>query len=168
MPTFEAIVAMDEGRVIGINGTIPWRLPEDLKRFSALTRGHTVLMGRKTFESLPPKYRPLPDRMNVVISRTASGWTGVKVFRSIEEFLGAIERSEITLPSSQVWIVGGAQVYRETMPLWSAVELTRVAGKHDGDTYFPEFESDFECVGREDHPGFAFERWVRRAGEPCL
>ncbi len=158
---------MDEGRVIGIENGIPWRLPEDLKRFSQLTKGHAVLMGRKTYESLPPKYRPLPERLNLVVSRTLSAsddlvnHPSVQVFASIYEAIEVCRDGALELPSDTLWIIGGSQVYQETMAQVQELYVTRVKGRHQGDAYFPDFEKDFKCIEAEPHPGFSFERHQR-------
>lgn len=161
----KAIVAMDEGRVIGIDGKLPWKLPEDMKRFAALTTGHTVVMGRKTFESLPAKFRPLPNRKNVVFSRNLEGFPvlpGVEAWASAEDFFKACRNATIKLPSDQVWVIGGSDIYRATMRFWDELYLTRVSSKHNGDAYFPEFENDFERIEIEPREGYSFEHFVRK------
>jgi len=160
-----SIAAMDEGRVIGADGGLPWRIPEDMKRFSALTTGHTVLMGRKTYESLPDKYRPLPNRNNIVASRKDCSQIereGAKVISNPIKFLEKIKKGATSLATEKLWIVGGEQIYRATLPLWEAIYLTRVAGEHSGDAFFPEFEDDFELAEREDKGGFAYEVFFRK------
>ena len=149
------IVAMDSERVIGVDGTIPWHLPADLKRFAALTTGHTVLMGRKTFDSLPPKYRPLPKRTNVVVSRSAAahaaadGVPGVEWVSDPVQYLNDCLSGGAALRSDRIWIIGGETIYRATMPYWNEVHVTAVDGVHRGDTYFPEFEQGYELLGSE-------------------
>jgi dihydrofolate reductase len=146
-----AIVAMDEARAIGRAGGIPWYLPEDLKRFARLTRGHTVVMGRKTYESLPEKSRPLPGRRNIVISRSENLRLplGVDQLPSVE----ALEHICKKDPSGEYWIIGGGDIYRQTLPLWDEVYLTVVPGQHGGDTFLLPFEHDFLCS--EEVPGEA-------------
>ena len=159
-----AIVAMDENRVIGINGSIPWRIPEDMKRFSKLTTGHTVLMGRKTYQSLPDKFRPLPNRLNVVATSDPSKLTGeeVMVCGSPAEFLEKCLAGEVELPTETLWVIGGTQIYDLTLPFWNELYLTRVHSTHDGDAFFPEFENDFSLVEEEKHEGFTFEQYIRK------
>lgn len=159
-----AIVAMDEARVIGRAGELPWHISEDLRRFSRLTTGHAVLMGRKTYQSLPEKYCPLPGRLNIVLTRNRE-WQapeGVLVYPTIESALAEIESGKVTLPGDTVWIGGGAEVFLQTIDRWDEVYLTRVAGHHDGDTFMPEFESQFELLEREDGPACVFERYRRQ------
>lgn len=165
MPKICAIVAMDEGRVIGINNQLPWKLPEDLKRFSALTTGHTVLMGRKTYQSLPSSFRPLPKRRNVVLSRGNRHQFGipkeVDVYTSPEEFLRDCRAGTFAVPSGVVWVIGGAEVYKQTMPFWDEVFVTRIKGTHKGDAFFPEFEGQFALQEAEESERCTFQRYVR-------
>ncbi len=128
-----AIAAMSRERVIGAEGKIPWHIPEDLKFFKRTTIGNIIVMGRKTFESLG---KPLPGRENWVLSRTA-GYPGVKVFR---------QPSEIVAPGDgrEVFVIGGAEIYSALLPLCREILLTHVNRSVAGDTWFPEFESDFD------------------------
>lgn len=160
-----AIAAMDEGRIIGANGGLPWRIPEDLKRFASLTKGHAVVMGRKTFESLPPAYKPLKDRKNIVVTRdprALADFPTVTVWTDLEDGLSRCRAGGEHLPSDVVWIIGGGEVYKATLPEWDEVYLTLVSGRHEGDAMLPEFEKDFELAEREDREGYAFLRYVRR------
>jgi dihydrofolate reductase len=129
-----AVAAMGANRVIGRDGELPWHIPGDLKFFKQLTTGGTILMGRKTHDSIG---RPLPKRRNLVLSRTGSGAEGVEVFSSLDE----IDR---TVPSDEkIYVIGGAEVYRLTMDRWDEVYLTRIEGDHEGDTFLPKFEDQF-------------------------
>lgn len=158
-----AIVAMDEARIIGNQGQLPWHLPEDLKRFSKLTRGHIVLMGRKTYESLPPKSRPLPQRRNLVVTRNSGLLAGEPL--EADQFVTDLPetlRHLKQLPGSEiVWVIGGAEIYQQTLPHWDEVALTLVPGKHKGDARFPKFENQFELVHQEAGEGCEFRRYVR-------
>lgn len=163
--SIKAIVAMNENRVIGCDNAIPWHFPEDLKRFSALTKGHTVLMGRRTYQSLPPRYRPLPERKNVVVSTNPArleSEEGIDVCSSLSSFVESCKKGEVLLPSDTLWIIGGGQVYTETLQYWDELYLTLVHGQHQGDAYFPSFEDVFELVEREDHSKYSFLRYVRK------
>ncbi len=135
-PTYKAVAAMAANRVIGRDGALPWKLPEDMKFFRALTTGNPIVMGRKTWESLG---RPLPNRRNIVISRTMTAVAGMEVVGSVEELhaLGL---------SGDVFIIGGAEIYRLLMPQCAAVYLTVLTADAVGDTHFPDFESDFPNV----------------------
>lgn len=148
---FSAIVAMDEGRVIGNNGTLPWHLPEDLAHFKQLTTGHVVFMGRKTWDSLPERFRPLPNRLNVVISRSprpSSLAKGVFWCTSLEEAIELAESGQFD--GKKLWVIGGAELYRQLMPYCQAVHVTRVLGQHEGDATFPVFEHNFRLAAQSD------------------
>jgi dihydrofolate reductase len=140
-PLVSLIVAMAQNGVIGRDNSLPWRLPEDLRRFKAFTLGKTVLMGRKTFESIG---RPLPGRANLVLTRDED-WEaqGVTVVHSVEEALAQTPRS------SELVAIGGAEIYRLIMPFARRIYLTHVHADVPGDTYFPEFDptqwADVEC-----------------------
>ena len=134
--SYKAIAAMAANRVIGRDGTLPWRLPEDMKFFRATTAGHPIVMGRKTWDSLG---RPLPGRRNIVISRTLPAATGAEVIRSVED-LDAMGLS------GDVFVIGGAEIYRLLLPKCSAVYLTVLDSDAAGDTVFPAFEAEFPRV----------------------
>ena len=158
-----AIVAMDQARVIGKDNAIPWRLPEDMRRFKELTSGHAVLMGRKTFESLPAKFKPLPNRTNLVVSsnpKFAMQYPEVKVWSSPERCLAAFRVGEIK--ADVLWVIGGAQIYAATINDWDEVYLTLVEGQHQGDAFFPSFESGFNLVEEERLVGMTFFHYQRR------
>lgn len=145
----KAIAAMSLNRTIGINGKLPWHLPEDLKRFKSLTLNQPIVMGRKTWESLPKK--PLPDRLNIVISSTPVD--GAAWFSSIESLLAS---------HGDFWAIGGASIYKQLMPLVQRLELTLVKQNIDGDAFFPEFEDEFLLICREDFEGYQFKTYSRK------
>ena len=158
-----AVVAMDESRVIGNRGALPWHVPEDMAHVRALTTGHVVLMGRKTWESLPPKFRPLPNRKNVVVSRNPEQLDlpdGVMAARSPEEGV-ALARAVAEQDGKWVWIIGGAEIYRAPLPQCDEVHLTVVAGRHEGDAWLPEFESQFTQASVRDAKGCVFHVYTR-------
>lgn len=125
------IVALDRNGVIGKQGRLPWHLPADLKRFRKLTMGHTVIMGRRTFESLGS---PLPGRRNIVLSRSRE-FSGAEVARSLEE------ARRIAGPDEEVFVIGGAEVFREALPQSDRMYVTRVETEvQGGDVRFPVFE----------------------------
>jgi dihydrofolate reductase len=134
----KAIVAMAENRVIGNAGTIPWHLPEDFKFFKATTMGHAILMGRKTYESIG---KPLPGRENIVLSRTMPVTPGVTVIRSIDE----LKEPEFTQGGRDLFVIGGEEIYRLLLPRVQELYVTKVPRTIDGDTRFPEFESQFDA-----------------------
>ncbi len=149
-PNFAAIVAMDEGRVIGKDGALPWHLPEDLAHFKAKTSGHFVLMGRKTWDSLPAKFRPLPGRVNIVMSRNPAALAlpqGTHGVSSLEEALDIVKR--LGTPEQNLWCIGGAELYASALPLCDELHLTLVRGHHEGDARFPLFEDRFHEVSSD-------------------
>lgn len=132
---FTGVVAMDEQRAIGLNGGIPWRLPEDMRLFKQLTMGHPILMGRKTWESLG---RPLPGRQNIVLTRDAAYQAeGATVIRDPAEL------QKLQLQDEEVMVIGGAQIYAALLPAMQRLYVSAVHGAHEADTYFPEFSAHF-------------------------
>src|SRR5210317_1518493 len=150
----KAIVAISENYVIGKDGDLPWRLSEDLKWFKKITLGHTILMGRKTWESLPGA---LPSRQNWVLSRTANQKDGMSVFRSMEEVQQAL------VPSQTLFIIGGGEIYSMALPLCHELFISEVRRKvPDGDAFFPNYKDQFRPVEvLDDNPDFLLRRWVR-------
>lgn len=149
------VAAVARNGVIGVDGRLPWRIPEDLARFKDLTMGHALVMGRATFESIG---RPLPGRSNVVLTRSA-GWShdGVDTAISLDEAM------EIAAGRSQdAFIVGGAEVYRVALGRADRIELTEVDAEPEGDTLFPVVDwSQWREVSRDVHRGFAFISYDR-------
>jgi dihydrofolate reductase len=139
------VVAAAENDVIGSRGQLPWRLPEDLKRFKALTLGKPVLMGRTTHESIG---RALPGRTNLIVSRQPGlSVAGCVVVPSIEAAAGAVP------PDSQLMVIGGAQIYLQALPRVTTIHLTRVHAQLEGDVVFPTLApEDWREVAREYHP----------------
>lgn len=154
---------MAQNRVIGDAGTIPWHLPEDMRHFRELTTGHAVLMGRKTYDSFPPAFRPLPQRKNIVVTRdTAATFPdSVTVVNDPQGFLEGVEKGELLSDRETLWIAGGQHIYELSQPYWDEVFLTIVPGDPEGDTYFPEFEQDFDEVSRQQGEGCTFLRFIR-------
>lgn len=155
------IVAMDRNRVIGHHGKVPWRLPADLKRFRALTMGHHILMGRKTWESIG---RPLPGRTNVVVTRNrAYRAAGAIVVASLDAAL------ELARHDTEAYVIGGGEIYREALPLADRVYLTQVQAEYPGDTFFPRLApGEWQAATREHHaaqegqPAWEFVVYDRR------
>ena len=159
-----AIVACDEGRVIGLDNQIPWHIPEDMKRFAALTTGHNVLMGSKTYFSLPERFRPLPKRKNFVVTRNSVSLqeqSSITVLNDPLSFISDFKAGKGEFASDLLWIIGGEQIYKLTYPLWDRLELTSVVGRNKGDAYFPEFEQDFKLLKDEDFSTYSFKSYVR-------
>ncbi len=142
-PNISIIVAMGEDRAIGKHEKLLWHITDDLKRFKALTLGHPVIMGRKTFESIV-KYvgKPLPDRKNIVITRNANyKHEGGNVYTSssVEEAL----KKARELDKKEIFIIGGAQIYEQTLPFADMLYLTLIEDKKEADVYFPPYEDIF-------------------------
>lgn len=138
------IYARAANGVIGQGGVMPWHLPEDLAHFRALTQGCSVLMGRKTWDSLPPRFRPLPGRRNIVLTRQQD-WheNGAERAPSLREALQMCEQE------ARVWVIGGAQIYAQALPLAQALEVTEIAQAFDGDAYAPTLGPEWrECARR--------------------
>lgn len=142
---------MSLNRAIGFKGAIPWHLPEDFRWFKKTTTGHILVMGRKTYESIG---RPLPNRTTYVLTRTGAAWPGVHTISGLE-----------MLPQDdprEIFICGGAEIYRLALPQCSDLYLTQVKRETPGDAFFPEFEDSFEL--REiilDTPEFTISRFAR-------
>lgn len=155
LPALSAIAAMAENRVIGRAGALPWHHPEDLKFFKRTTLGHPVLMGRTTYESIG---RPLPGRLNLVLSRTLPKTPGVTVLRCLEDLPAACAGAD------RVFVIGGAQLYAALLPRCEELYLTLVRENPEGDAFMPPFESLFgppEILGETS--GLVFQRYRRRA-----
>ncbi|MBS1158312.1 MAG: dihydrofolate reductase [Proteobacteria bacterium] len=157
------IVAVAQNRVIGRDNQLIWNIPEDMAHFKALTAGHTVLMGRKTWESLPPRFRPLPGRRNIVISRQADyAAPGAELANSLADGL-ALAAADPT-----VFIIGGADIYRQALPLADRLEITEVELSPEGDSWFPEIPpAEWQEMAKKTPPtpsgtGFSFITYHRR------
>ena len=164
------IWAQSSNGIIGHQGTMPWHLPEDLAHFKALTLNHPVIMGRKTWDSLPERFRPLPKRRNIVVTRQAD-WgaqhPGAVQARSIPEALSA----ELLGPDvTEVWVMGGGEIYAQCLPLAHRVEVTEIHGEWPGDTHAPTLSpSQWREVHRESHTatnGLRFD-FVRHERQPA-
>ena len=138
------IAAVSINNVIGNDNKLIWKLSNDLKRFKNLTTNHSVIMGRKTFETLP---NPLPDRDNIVITRdTNYSKPNIQVCSSIEDAIN------LTKTDTQPFIIGGGEIYSQTINIVDKIELTRVHKEFDGDAYFPEIPLDiFELINEENY-----------------
>ena len=153
------IAAVAKNRVIGKDNRLLWNIPEDMAHFKALTSGHTVIMGRKTWESLPPRFRPLPGRRNIIVSRQA-GYTapGAEVADSLENALKLVSTATV------VFIIGGEQIYRQAMAVADRLEITEVDLEPEGDAWFPEIAAvDWEKTANTEGNGFAFVTYCRHS-----
>jgi len=151
-------VAVAENLVIGKDNDLPWHLPEDLKHFKELTLGKTVLMGRKTFESILKRLgKPLPNRKNVIISRQKDykAPEGVLVFSSLDEAIKSLQED--------IYIIGGAEIYKLALPLANLMYITHVHENYLGDAFFPAIKwSEWEKLEEEKHKKFTFAKYKRK------
>jgi len=143
MSTLTIIVAMDAQRGIGINNTLPWKLPEDMAHFKRLTTGNTVIMGRKTFDSIG---RPLPNRRNIVITRNPD-WRHDGV-----EAVGSVEAALALLDGATGFVIGGAEIYQQSMQLADQLIITEIARTYQCDAFFPEPDANvWQETARDKH-----------------
>lgn len=160
-PILTLIAAVARNGVIGIDNHLPWHLPADLTHFKTLTLGQTVIMGRKTWESLPDKFRPLPGRRNIVVTRDAAYHAaGATVAASLPAAISAAS-------SGEAFVIGGAELYAAALPLADRLQLTEIDAAFDGDTHFPAFDrGQWQETARETHRdaagfGYAFVTYQR-------
>jgi dihydrofolate reductase len=158
------IVAASDNDCIGVKGDLPWNLPTDLKRFKEITNNHIVIMGRKTWESIPEKYRPLPNRTNVIITKNLDYKAdGAEVRHDLIKAL-----DEFAWGNHEVFVIGGAQIYKEAFPYANKLYLTRVMTEIEGDTFLEGLEPsdwlllEFEGPYKEDEYDYRFEQYKRK------
>lgn len=158
MPEVVVIAAVAKNRVIGKENQLIWNIPEDMAHFKALTAGHTVVMGRKTWESLPPRFRPLPGRRNIVISRQADYTApGAEVATSLDNAL------QLAAASATVFIIGGEQIYTQAMALADRLEITEVDLEPEGDAWFPVIPTvNWKKAAKIEGSGYAFVTYQRQ------
>lgn len=145
------IAAIGKNRELGNGGQLLWHIPEDMRRFKELTNGHPVIMGRKTWESLPEKFRPLPGRTNIVVTRQA-GYkaSGATVADGLSDaFLAAQDAPG----SNETFIIGGGELYAAALPYATCLYLTLVDDTADADTYFPPYEQEFRIISEKPGAG---------------
>ena len=157
---FSIISALDKNRGIGNKNGLPWHLPADLKHFSETTKGAAVIMGRKTWDSLPEKYRPLPGRLNIVVSRSEVPLPeGTLLAHSLDEALTLVESTR------KAFVIGGAMLYAEAIqhPACNELLLTEIEGQFDCDAFFSEIPTRFKRTtatqGEENNIKFQFAVW---------
>lgn len=161
------IWAQSQGGVIGAGGSMPWHVPEDLAHFKAVTVGATVIMGRKTWDSLPPRFRPLPGRRNIVVTRNVD-WAapGAEPAASVDQAL------DLAGDGARVWVIGGAQIFAEALDRADLAEITIIADRFDGDTFAPRLDGGWVAEAMAYDPawltsstgvGYRFARFTRSA-----
>ena len=155
------IAAVSDNNVIGIRNRIPWNIKEDIERFKRLTLDHPVIMGRRTYESIPERFRPLPQRKNIILSRNLEQKEGIFVAGSIKEALEFTENQDS-------YVIGGAEIYKLFLPVVNRIEFTRVHKQFPGDSFFPEINlGGWDLINKEDGLSkdgipYSFLTYVRR------
>ncbi|MCX7278886.1 MAG: dihydrofolate reductase [Burkholderiales bacterium] len=163
MAKLHVIFARAANGVIGVNGALPWHLPEDLAHFKRTTLGCPVIMGRKTWDSLPPRFRPLPGRLNIVVTRQTD-WQAEGSVRA-----GSIAEAAALCPAdADAWVIGGAEIYAQALPLAHTAVVTEIGQDFEGDAYAPRFGPEWTETNREAHTSstglpFSFVRLQRVA-----
>jgi len=160
------IAAMTENRVIGKDNDLPWKLPDDMKYFQKTTKGHVVIMGRKNYDSLPPSFKPLPNRTNVILTRQ-NGYQAkdcVVINNLSQAFDFAKSEGE-----KEVFVIGGGQIYQEAISICDRIYLTEIKTEIEGDTFFPILDSSWKEKSRaphdvDDRHQFAFDFVVYEKG----
>lgn len=154
------IAAVARNRVIGKGNQLVWRNRDDMDRFRLLTTGHAVLMGRKTWESLPERFRPLPGRFNLILTRTPfeTGSKDALAVTSIDQAILEAERRGYTT----LYVIGGGEVYRDTIDRADRLELTEIDADLEGDVFFPEYLDTWMYLTRKYRDGFTFTTYIRR------
>jgi dihydrofolate reductase len=146
------IWAQASNGVIGRDGVMPWHVPEDMARFKSLTVGHPVIMGRRTWDSIAPKYRPLVDRRNIVVSRQPDfAADGAVVVDSVEAALAEVS-------GETAWVMGGGQLYAATLPVATRLEVTEIGADVDGDTYAPAIDASWTLASLDPDSGWHTSR----------
>ncbi|WBY01096.1 dihydrofolate reductase [Ramlibacter tataouinensis] len=149
------VYARARNGVIGKDGVLPWHLPEDLAHFRKVTMGSPVIMGRRTWDSLPDRFRPLPGRVNVVVTRQP-GWSAAGAERA-GSLAEAVARCE---PAVHAWVIGGAEMLREAMPLAQLAEVTEIDADFEGDVHAPPLEGDWIPLARAEQVSAAGLRFA--------
>lgn len=153
---FAAVVAHDKNRLIGGENKLLWDLPEDLKHFKKLTLNSTVIMGRKTFESIG---KPLPKRLNVILTKDINFKpNGCLVYNNIDDIIGDFNEDP------NVFVIGGGEIYKQFFPHIQRIYASLVDGEYSGDTYFPDYGTDlgWKCFFEEQKEGFKTQTWIRK------
>jgi dihydrofolate reductase len=178
-PRLGMIWAQASDGVIGVDGVMPWHIPEDMAHFKSVTMGYPVIMGRRTWESLPERFRPLDGRRNIVVTRQI-GWTpdGAEVAHDLDAALALVSSPSLALPQQgaaapveaapvDAWIIGGGSVYAALLDRASVLEVTEVAGDYAGDTHAPAIDADWHLdaetpwTDSRSGPRFRFLRYRR-------
>ncbi len=157
------IAAMAKNNVIGLRNDIPWYIPEDFQHFKSVTMGKPCIMGRKTYESILEKLgKPLPGRTSIVISRSGYTHEGASSAANLDEAITKAKEIARKDVQSEIMIIGGAQIYEQSLALADRLYLTRIHEEYEGDAFFPKFdENDWKDSAWEDHDGYSFHTLER-------
>lgn len=163
------IYARARNGVIGRENALPWRLPEDLANFKRLTLGCPVIMGRKTWDSMPPKFRPLPGRTNIVVTRQPA-WQAVGALRAASVAQALQHCAQMQPAPAEVWVSGGAEIFAQALRHAERAVVTELAQDFEGDTFAPQLGDAWKPAERDEHVSanglaFAFATYVRRGGQ---
>ena len=151
------IVGMTKQGVIGKDNSLPWHIPEDLKNFKRLTNNNVVIMGRKTYDSLPAKFKPLPNRQNVVVSRSMQKIAGIDVCNSIEDALETAKSYQ-----KDIFIIGGSTIYKQFLDLADTMLISYIKQNYEGDTYFPSFDNQqWKLTNEEEFDDFTLTTYKK-------
>lgn len=152
------IVGIAKNRIIGKDNRLPWSIPEDLKKFKRITSGNTLIMGRKTFESIG---KPLPNRFNIVLSRSMqseSDIEGIEISSSVDDAIAKAKKH-----GKDIFIIGGTEIYRQFLPIADRLFISHIKKEYQGDSYFPEYdESEWEVESKEQFDEFDFVVYKRK------
>lgn len=158
MKQIEIVTAMTKDRVIGANGKLPWDIHEEMLHFVRLTKGATVIMGKNTWMSLDDKHRPLPGRINIVVSTTLEPQEGMEVYKTVNEAVASAQKH-----GRDIYCIGGAKLYESMLPLAGVLHISWIKGDYSGDTYFPEINfKKWEEAEREDSSEFIYIKYLRK------
>ena len=154
--TLSIVAALDPKRVIGINNSLPWNIPQETKHFVDLTKNSTVIMGEKTFQSID--YKPLPNRRNIIISKNLPQSVGIEICRSFQE---GIKRAK-TYPE-KINIIGGGTIYQQALPLTDIMHLSHIKDNYEGDIYFPDFKKkEWKVIETKEFKEFTLKTYKRK------
>jgi dihydrofolate reductase len=153
------IVAMTKNQVIGDRGGIPWKILEDMKLFKEKTTNYPVIMGKNTWNSIPEKFRPLPNRENIILSTTLGEQTGASIAKNLSEALELAKKTN----KEKVFCIGGAQIYSEMLPLANELNISWIKKEYLGDTYFPKINfSEWEEIEEKEYTEFTYKKYLRK------
>lgn len=156
--TINIIVAMTKNRVIGAGNALPWKISEEIKLFKKLTENNAVIMGKNTWLSLPQKFRPLPNRLNIIVSKTLGKQEGAVVCKTIEKALEVSHEMK-----KEIYCIGGAKLFYSMLPISQNLHISWIKKNYTGDTYFPNIDfSKWEEKHRKEFSEFTYVQYLRK------